>query len=70
MNMVMSDVHDVYCFRGTDARFGLLQCNPIPGFEEANMFLENGNVLHFKNPKGMSLPFLYHLKIIGAYSNV
>lgn len=27
------------------------QCNPIPGFEEANMFLENGNVIHFKAPK-------------------
>ena len=33
-----------------------LQCNPIPGFEEANMFLENGNVLHFKNPKGKLPP--------------
>jgi len=24
----------------------------IPGIEEANMFKENGEVIHFKNPKG------------------
>lgn len=24
----------------------------IPGIEEANMFKDNGEVIHFKNPKG------------------
>lgn len=24
----------------------------IPGIEEANMFKESGEVIHFKNPKG------------------
>eukprot|EP00123_Amoebidium_parasiticum_P019301 comp24486_c0_seq1/m.46734 comp24486_c0_seq1/g.46734 ORF comp24486_c0_seq1/g.46734 comp24486_c0_seq1/m.46734 type:complete len:155 (-) comp24486_c0_seq1:484-948(-) len=28
-----------------------LGINPIPGFDEANFFKEDGNVLHFKNPK-------------------
>ena len=28
-----------------------LGCNPIPGIEEVNLFLEDGNVIHFVNPK-------------------
>ena len=26
-------------------------CNPIPHIEEANMFLDDGKVIHFENPK-------------------
>ena len=26
-------------------------CHPIPGIEEVNLFLEDGNVIHFINPK-------------------
>ena len=28
-----------------------LGCHPIPGIEEVNLFLEDGNVIHFINPK-------------------
>ena len=34
--------------QGTLKKMG---CNPIPGIEEVNMFLEDGNVIHFINPK-------------------
>lgn len=29
-----------------------LNVQPITGVEECNMFMENGNVLHFSAPKG------------------
>lgn len=32
-----------------------LNVQPIPGVEEVNMFREDGNVLHFSAPKGMTL---------------
>ena len=28
-----------------------LGCNPIPAIEEVNLFLNDGNVIHFTNPK-------------------
>jgi nascent polypeptide-associated complex subunit beta len=28
-----------------------VNCNPIPGIEEVNMFKADGSVLHFNNPK-------------------
>ena len=31
-----------------------LNVQPIPGVEEVNMFREDGNVLHFSAPKGVS----------------
>ncbi|KAJ7204649.1 hypothetical protein GGX14DRAFT_645722 [Mycena pura] len=33
-----------------------LNVQPIPGVEEVNMFREDGNVLHFTAPKGLSYP--------------
>ena len=33
-----------------------LNVQPIPGVEEANMFREDGNVLHFSAPKGTITP--------------
>lgn len=42
---------NVPCYQLGLTRATCSQCNPIPGFEEANMFLENGNVIHFKAPK-------------------
>lgn len=30
-----------------------LNVQPITGVEECNMFMENGNVLHFSAPKGV-----------------
>jgi len=33
------------------ATFKRLGVNPIPGIEEVNMFKDDGNVIHFKNPK-------------------
>lgn len=32
-----------------------LNAQPIPGIEEINMFQDDGNVLHFKAPKGNNL---------------
>jgi nascent polypeptide-associated complex subunit beta len=34
--------------QGTMKKLG---CHPIPQIEEVNMFMENGQVIHFKNPK-------------------
>jgi nascent polypeptide-associated complex subunit beta len=34
--------------QGTLKRLG---CHPIPAIEEVNLFLEGGNIIHFKNPK-------------------
>lgn len=34
-----------------------LNVQPITGVEECNMFMENGNVLHFSAPKGMFTSF-------------
>lgn len=34
--------------QGTLKRLG---CHPIPAIEEVNLFLEDGNVVHFVNPK-------------------
>ena len=34
--------------QGTLKRLG---CHPIPSIEEVNLFLEGGNIIHFKNPK-------------------
>jgi nascent polypeptide-associated complex subunit beta len=41
---------------GTDDKklqgtFKKLGCHPIPAIEEVNLFMEDGNVIHFKNPK-------------------
>jgi nascent polypeptide-associated complex subunit beta len=41
---------------GTDDKklqgtFKKLGCHPIPQIEEVNMFMENGQVIHFKHPK-------------------
>lgn len=32
-----------------------LNVQPVPGIEEINMFQDDGNVLHFKAPKGNTL---------------
>lgn len=32
-----------------------LNVQPIQGIEEVNMFKEDGNVIHFGNPRGMSV---------------
>lgn len=34
--------------QGTMKKLG---CHPIPQIEEVNMFMENGQVIHFKNPR-------------------
>eukprot|EP00933_Yihiella_yeosuensis_P085053 TRINITY_DN99836_c0_g1_i1.p1 TRINITY_DN99836_c0_g1~~TRINITY_DN99836_c0_g1_i1.p1 ORF type:complete len:160 (-),score=61.27 TRINITY_DN99836_c0_g1_i1:113-592(-) len=33
------------------AQLKRLGCNSIPGIEEVNMFKDDGNILHFSNPK-------------------
>ena len=35
-----------------------LNVQPIQAIEEVNMFKEDGNVIHFANPKGTNLPFV------------
>ncbi|KAH0826634.1 hypothetical protein J3R83DRAFT_5000 [Lanmaoa asiatica] len=46
-----------------------LNVQPIPGVEEVNMFREDGNVLHFTTPKGMSSS-RSHLKLIPFHAAV
>ena len=36
-----------------------LGANQIPGIEEVNMFTDDGNVIHFKNPKVSNFKFIY-----------
>ena len=35
-----------------------LNVQPIQAIEEVNMFKEDGNVIHFANPKGMNIPLI------------
>jgi nascent polypeptide-associated complex subunit beta len=51
-------VKKVHKSSGTDDRklqaaLKKLQVQPIQAIEEVNMFKEDGNVIHFSNPKGM-----------------
>ena len=46
-----------------------LSCNPIPGIEEVNMFKDDGNVLHFTQPKVQAAIAANTFAITGAAEN-
>jgi nascent polypeptide-associated complex subunit beta len=48
-----ADASDAKKIEATLKKFS---CSNLPGIEEVNMFKEDGNVIHFKNPKVTASP--------------
>lgn len=51
-----ANVTDDKRLQGTLKRLGV---NNIPGIEEVNLFKDDGNVIHFTNPKGIIFHFFF-----------